>query len=295
MEISKMKEDYNEIVLDIELDFGLSTFGTCDRLTIYDGKKALLADYKTGISQIDHPSKNYQAKAYTLGVFQKYPEVEEVTFVFYIPLYNDSPHHTFSREDVPALRKELSTVIALATGTRHYWQDGTPPTQNLNPTQNCRFCRHEESCPALVGLVSEVAKKVGHQFEGVEFDDTDDPEQVEVLYDIAKVVEKWAMTYKRNAVQLAKDGMIFPGLKLKSMGATSKVEDINGLIETAKDFGITEKQLLNLASFPLGRLTKAVSETAKTKEKAAIKTDFLDALEEKSIVSKSEERFTLSK
>ena len=103
------------------------------------------------------------------------------------------------------------------------------------------------------------------------------------------------MTYKRNAVQLAKDGMIFPGLKLKSMGATSKVEDINGLIETAKDFGITEKQLLNLASFPLGRLTKAVSETAKTKEKAAIKTDFLDALEEKSIVSKSEERFTLSK
>ena len=125
------------------------------------------------------------------------------------------------------------------------------------------FCRHEEF--ALVGLVSEVAKKVGHQFEGVEFDDTDDPEQVEVLYDIAKVVEKWAMSYKRNAIQLAKDGMVFPSLKLKSMGAVSKVEDVNGLIETAKDFGITEDQLLNLASF-LGRPQSGI-ETAKTQKK----------------------------
>ena len=290
-----MKEDFNEIVLDIELDYGLTTFGTCDRLTIYDGKRALLGDYKTGISQIDHPSENYQAKAYTLGVFQRYPSVEEVTFVFYIPLYNDAPHHTFKRSDMAALRKELSTVIALATGTRHYWEDGTPPTQMLNPTQNCRFCRHEEHCPALVGLVAEVAKNVGDQFDGVDFEDTTDPKQVEFLYDIAKIVEKWAESYKKNAVALAKDGMVFPSLKLKSMGALTKVDNVNGLIETAKSFGLSDDSILELASFPLGKVAKAVSDLAKTKEKASTRAEFLDTLEENNIVSKSEERFTLTK
>lgn len=290
-----MKEDYNEIVLDIELDYGLTTFGTCDRLTVYDGEKAVLGDYKTGISQIDHPSVNYQAKAYTLGVFQKFPSIEEVTFVFYIPLYNDTPHHTFTREDIPALRKELSTVIALATGTRHYWEGGSPPTSNLNPTQNCRFCRHEEHCPALVGLVTEVAKKVGDQFTDVDFDDTESPEQVEMLFDLAKVVEKWAATYKKRAVELAKEGMSFPGLKLKSMGASSRISDVEGFVEVAAQFGLSDKDLLNLASFPLGKVAKAVSDGAKSKEKTATRTEFLDLLEEKSIVSKSEERFTLSK
>jgi hypothetical protein len=290
-----MKEDFNEIVLDIELDYGLATFGTCDRLTIYDGKRALLGDYKTGISQIDHPSENYQAKAYTLGVFQKYPSVEEVTFVFYIPLYNDAPFHTFKRSDMPALRKELSTVIALATGTRHYWEDGAPPTSNLNPTQNCRFCRHEEHCPALVGLVCEVAKNVGDQFDGVDFEGTTDPEQVEFLYDIAKIVEKWADSHKKKAVSLAKEGMAFSSLKLKSMGALTKVDDVNGLIETAKSFGLSDDSILDLATFPLGKVAKAVSDLAKTKEKAATRTEFLDTLEEKNIVSKSEERFTLTK
>ena len=73
--------DYNEIRLDIDLNYGLFTFGTCDRLTI-KGKRALLADYKTGVSQIDHPSENWQSKAFTSGVFDKFPELAEVPYVF---------------------------------------------------------------------------------------------------------------------------------------------------------------------------------------------------------------------
>ena len=126
-----MKEDYNEIVLDIELDYGLSTFGTCDRLTIYGGKKALLADYKTGISQIDHPSKNYQAKAYTLGCFKNI-EVEEVTLFSTSP--KRLPHHTFSREDVP-VAKGIIYGDRLSHWDATYWQDNPP--SKLKPTQNC--------------------------------------------------------------------------------------------------------------------------------------------------------------
>ena len=40
-----------------------------------------MADYKTGVSPIDSPRDNWQAKAYTLGAFQAFPEVEEIIFV----------------------------------------------------------------------------------------------------------------------------------------------------------------------------------------------------------------------
>ena len=69
----KKTQDLHEVQLDIALDEGFKTWGTCDRLTIYDNNKPLLGDYKTGISQIDHPDENYQAIAYTIGVFQTWP------------------------------------------------------------------------------------------------------------------------------------------------------------------------------------------------------------------------------
>ena len=60
--------EHNEMLAYVQLN-GTSTWGTCDRLIIY-GDKAIMGDYKTGISTIDSPRDNWQAKAYTLGAFQ---------------------------------------------------------------------------------------------------------------------------------------------------------------------------------------------------------------------------------
>jgi hypothetical protein len=56
--------DYNEIQVDVNLE-GTQTWGTCDRITLYDEDKAVMGDYKTGISVIDEPTENWQAKAYS--------------------------------------------------------------------------------------------------------------------------------------------------------------------------------------------------------------------------------------
>lgn len=50
------KRDYKEVQLTVELE-GTSTWGTCDRLTMFDDGTGILADYKTGISMIDPPEK----------------------------------------------------------------------------------------------------------------------------------------------------------------------------------------------------------------------------------------------
>ena len=218
-------EELNEIQVNVELD-GTSTWGTCDRLTIYGSKsdKAIMGDYKTGISIIDSPKENWQAKAYTLGAFQRYPDLKEVIFVFYIPVRGEVIHDTFIREDIPTLRKELTDVIKRGELIRPQWGNGKQPDMDdLTPTVNCRFCRHEDHCPALGGMALEVASRVSSTIPmDANIDDPEDPEVVEQLYAVAKIVINWGNQLKSKAVEMAKDGVEFPTLRLKSMGATRK-------------------------------------------------------------------------
>lgn len=288
-----MITEYNEIQLEIPLNYGLKTYGTCDRLTIKD-KKALLADYKTGVSQIDHPSENWQAKAYTIGVFEKFPDLESVTFVFYIPCYNGTPNHTFYRNELEVLREQVSVVIARASYVRSKWACGTPSLDELNPTQNCRFCAYESNCPALGSLVLGVADKLGVSLPDSLDPEGADPSTLENVYGIAKVVSNWADTFRSKMVVMAKEGFEFPTLRLRSMGHMKRCADNEKLVEVAIEYGLTEVELLSTASFPLGKIAKAISDKAPKGEKSAKQKEFLDDLDSHGIIETSEERFTLS-
>jgi hypothetical protein len=63
-----------EIRLHLELDAATPTFGTCDLLVYNAEGVAVMIDYKTGISKIDEPEKNWQSKAYALAVLQMFPQ-----------------------------------------------------------------------------------------------------------------------------------------------------------------------------------------------------------------------------
>ena len=288
-------EEINEICVDVELN-GTSTWGTCDRLIIIeDSDKAILADYKTGVSVIDPPEENWQAKAYTVGVFQKYPELQEITFVFYIPVRNEVLTGVFKREDLGVLIEELSKVIKKGEEVRPKWKEGAPSLSELTPTVNCRFCTFEERCPSLGGLSIEVASRVA---EGTlpdgDINAPEDPESLEQLRNIAKIVSNWANRIKSKAVAIAKEGKEFPSLRLKSMGATRSCIDNEKLMEVAETFDMSQEEVLNIANFPLRKVADAVGATAPDGEKGQKANEFLDALEDAEIIKVSEERFTLS-
>ena len=286
-------EDHKEIQLTVELE-GTSTWGTCDRLTIFSDSTAIQADYKTGISMIDPPEKNWQAQAYTVGTFQKFPELKEITFVFFIPVRNETLFHTFTREDIPVLVRKLSEAIKQGEAVRPKWDNGTPELSDLTPTVNCRFCRHENACPALGGLVVSVAKKINPQLPDVDIDSTEDPEVVEQLWVIAKMVSNWADSLKKRAVDMAKDGTEFPSLRLKNMGATKRVSDNGALVEIAEQFGLDTDEVMEAANIPLGKLSKAVGDKASKGDRKRISQEFVDACEEAGIVTTSQARHTLT-
>ena len=286
------RTEYNEVVVDVELD-GTNTWGTCDRLTIY-GDKAVMGDYKTGISVIDEPRDNWQAKAYTAGAFQKFPELESIIFVFYIPVRDEVLHGEFKREELPELIKDLSEVITGGEKVRPQWEKGAPDIDDLSPNVSCRFCAYEEKCPALGAVALGVAKRVSNVDLPDDIEDPEDPETLEQLWAVAKIVTNWATRIKATAIAKALEGAEFPSLRLRSMGATRKCNNNPKLLKIVEQHDVPVEKILELANFPLKKIAEAVGKAAPEGEKGQVAQDFMDAVEAADIINTSDTRYTLS-
>jgi len=289
---STLTDSYSEILLDIDLN-GTSTFGTCDFLNVY-GDEAVLIDYKTGISKIDTPDQNWQSKAYTIGCFQKFPNLKQITFVFFIPQRNEILEHSFKRDQLDDLVDELSKVILKAEKVRPLWEDGHPLPEDLTPTINCRFCKFEDVCPALGGLVVEVAKKINPQLPDVDLEEVDDPQIIEQLWAISKIVTNWAERFKKRAVKLAQEGMEFPNLELKASNGARKVVDQSTFFAIAKEYGLNAEQILSQVSIPVAKVAKVVGDQAEKGAKKAQAENFLESCQEAGVIERSSPRHTLS-
>lgn len=290
-----VEEEHNEIQVDVDLG-ETETFGTCDRFLVLEGgADAVMADYKTGISLIDPPENNWQAMAYVVGAFQRFENIQNITFVFYIPLHHDSPFHTFTRSELPALQKKLMDVITAAERIRPKWENGAPELEECNPTQYCRFCTYEDRCPALGGLVLDVVQQVEPTTDvALDINNLDDPANLSKLYNIARTVENWAARIKQRTVQAAKEGVPLDGLRLKSMGKTRRVNDNQQLYNIADSFGVTSEELLAAATFSVSKTAKLVGAKAPRGEKRKAEDNFIDVCESKGILDTSEERYTIA-
>lgn len=286
-------EELNEIRVNINL-FGTGTFGTCDRFLILEGgKSAVMADYKTGISIIDPPKDNWQAKAYVAGAFQLYPDIEKIDFAFYVPMHDATLHGTFHRSELDQLVQDLSGVIMEGERVRPKWKSGTPAFDDCTPSDNCRFCKHEGRCPALGYMAVDIKNKFTGSLSDIDPNALDDPKQLARLFHIAKIVENWAKTVKDKARQHLVDGDELDNLKLRSMGQSRKCVDNDTLIALAKEFGVDEKDVINEASIPLAKLAKLAASSAPRSEKKEKEQNFLAACEDAGIIQKSPERYSV--
>ena len=285
-----------EMRLVLDLDCETPTFGTSD-IVAWKGNVGLQVDYKTGISKIDEPRKNWQAKAYVLAAFQMYPELEVIHFAFLIPKRDEILVGTFNRSELDNLRNEISAVIKKAETTRPKWDSKTIDIDDLNPSVNCRFCRHEEHCPALGAVAIEVAKRYRPDLlpDGpIASGDVDDPNTIEKLYVVAKIVENWASGIKHKATGMAHDGVEFETLKLKSMGALKKTLEKNYLAQIAIKHGLELNEIIEAADLTMGQLSKALYDKAPKGKKSFVVDSFEKEAIDLGVVEVGSTRYTLS-
>lgn len=287
-----------EELLDIALPYECGTFGTSDLIAV--GKDtALVLDHKTGIGEIDPVEKNWQSKAYSIGVFQKFPEVQTIHAVFLIPQRNEELHGTYTRDMLPQMEEEIARTIVLAKTVRPKWHIGQPELEELNPNNGCQYCAFQAQCPALGALSVEVATRYEPDLlpEGpIRSTEVDDPEALGRLYIVASIVEKWAEGIKRKSVLSAISGLPPAGYKLRSMGSSRKITDILGFIKTAEEKLFIDKgELMQFAEFPFAKIRDYYAGKAKRGEKASYAKIFEETLSEANVVESGTERFTLVK
>lgn len=285
-----------EMRLVLDLDCETPTFGTSD-IVAWKDNVGLQVDYKTGISKIDEPRKNWQAKAYVLAAFQMYQELETIHFAFLIPKRDEILVGTFNRSELDDLRNEISAVIKKAETTRPKWDSKTIDIDDLNPSVNCRFCRHEEHCPALGAVAIEVAKRYRPDLlpDGpIASGDVDDPSTIEKLYVVAKIVENWASGIKHKATGMAHDGVEFETLKLKSMGALKKTLEKNYLAQIAIKHGLELNEIIEAADLTMGQLSKALYDKAPKGKKSFVVDSFEKEAIDLGVVEVGSTRYTLS-
>lgn len=287
-----------EMRLHLELDTNTPTFGTCDIVAIMAlTGVALVADYKTGISPIDPPRDNWQAKAYTLGVFQTYPNVKIIHFAFLVPRNGGVITGTFRRDEMQNLRNEISDVVRAAEQTRPKWADGSIDLDDLGPSHNCRFCRHEDHCPALGAVSVEIAQraKPGMLPVGpIRASEVEDPAVMAQLYLVARIVEEWADAIKFKALSMVLAGTELPGLRLKSMGTPLVVEDNVNLANLAKRFGMTEEELIESATLSLNKLGEVLGGKAQRGHKAKTIEAFREEAVSLGVVAEGKTKYTLT-
>ena len=304
-------EVIREIVLDIEHDAKTEQWGTLDLFVLSESKTwGVAIDYKTGWGVIDSPEDNMQARSYTLGLFQKYPTLETVKFVFLVPVRGEVLIGKFERNEMEPLRKEVSSIIHNAEITRPKWESGQPELEELNPGVDCRFCRYENKCPALGAVAVAVAERYVNEHEDklgkhaellpdgpISSKEIDDPEVLEKLYVTATVVMKWAEGIKHKVLNLAlEDGdEQFENLKLRSLGAKKTTLDGHGLIELGVKHGLSKEEIIDWEqAVPFSRIVDLVKKKTPKGKKAGVARDLENEAIERQIVEKGKTRYTLS-
>lgn len=272
------------------------TFGTSD-VVAHKGGVGLQIDYKTGVSKIDKPTDNWQAKCYVLAGFQMQPELDVIHFAFIIPVRDEVLVGTFHRSDIPDLKRDIGEVITEAERIRPQWIGGTPDIDDLNPNVNCRFCVHEEHCPALGALCIEVAKRHRPDLlpDGpIASSEVDDPETIEKLFVVAKIVENWASGIKHKAVGMAHDGVEFETLHLRSMGSLKKTIEKNYLAQLAIRYGLTLEEVIEAADLTLNQVSDAIYKRTPKGKKGKIVEQFQKEAIDLNLVEVGKTRYTLS-
>lgn len=289
---------HREERLDIELDCETPTFGTSD-IIAFKGADGLGVDYKTGISKIDEVRDNWQAKAYTLGMFQRYPELQTVTFCFLVPQRDEILLGRFERSEMDSLRADISAIIRKAEQTRPKWADGTIDLDDLGPSVNCRYCAHEDHCPAMGHLSFSIAKRYRPDLlpDGpIASGEIDDPKMLEKWYTIARIVEEWASGIKHKAMQIAlANPDAFEGYKLRSMGALKKTTDKNSLAQLALRHNLSLEEVIEAADLSLSKLSEVIHEKAAKGKKAGAVREFEAQAQELGLVEVGDTRYTLAR
>lgn len=257
-----------------------TTAGYCDLAFInWNRTRGVLIDWKFGQFKVSKVSDNLQAIAYSLGLFRKFPTLDQIQFFFRMPAIDLTLEATFTRKQVPELYLRIQTVVARAREAHRLmaagdWSYVTP----VVPA--CNFCGNLAKCPAVAALVC----KVGAKFYPLEIPTGISPNEILSSRDLglgmrlAGVVSIWAKAFKTTLADrvIRGDAEIPKNYKIETR-PNREVADMK-LFKSVALTRLTNSELEECAEFSFGKVEGKISELAPRGSKKQSVLEFQEAL-----------------
>lgn len=262
--------DYREVKLTMDLEGGISTFGTCDRLIIY-GDHGFEIDFKSGYRLITDASQNAQAFSYVIGAFQRFPQLKTIEFFFLIPQRDEISSHVFSRDDIPMMQLRLNTIIRRAMAADYATGKYFSPQPEL-----CEYCAMQADCPALAKKALNILHKVadGLPVPSHVIVSKARPDDIPHLLRLAPLMEAWASGIKAAALALnLEEGLEVDGFVRQERKVPRGITSVQGAWKIAQEYGVSYEEFLDACSkVSVPQLEDLVAEVVKKSGKGTKKS-----------------------
>lgn len=272
-------EDYT-IIKEPLLETGReSTWGYAD-LTAHNPEKTIgfVEDWKTGYNLVNPPEDNFQAISYTLGMFNKYPDMKECGTSFYFPALEVDLQYTFKREDF-----FNNQVVKLYKLLDDLERDDNPYTPHPSA---CEYCAIKATCPAMNNTNHSLLPEV---FEpNLSPEEINDPEKIQAIYYALPTMKAWIKAFEQHVIEVRKDNDL-EGIDLINKSGSTSIEDLDSVLDLAKEYGVTDEEIHEVIKINLGDIEKLVYNSAKPKYKKLTKEDFRMKLLEGGFISQKED------
>lgn len=275
-------------------------YGFADLTLLHkDMKKACLQDLKTGYRKAASAETNIQMQMYTLGIFDKWPSVEEVEVHLIYPRLDIVDVHTWKRE--PDYEQIKLRVIALERRAEAVQKGELVAYQP--DSEICQWCKHAGTCPALHQLALPVAQAYASaRPEDLTIPDAYDPALITdpsvmgKAYVLAGVMEKWCESVKFHATQMRlEQGIEIPGTQLAHRAGKKSISDPNEALRIAEQFGISHDEFMTAVEVSGPKLLKIAHDKAPKGKKKVAEENLENALQDAGVMSIGNETLYLKK
>lgn len=264
----------------------LDQFGFAD-LIIINGNVAELIDFK--FTHNRYPASGPQFRAYCVGIWDKWPEIEKVNVRVPHPFLSYIDEESYNRAE--HYEQFVAEIVAIVEAAER--ED--PATFRVN--SGCTYCARAGKCPALAKLGVEVASRYADQEivlpEGsLHGSEITDPLAFAKLLPAAQIIEKAAGGWRNAAREIALEQEI-PGYQIVHTTGKRRCSNASVAWDVVKQLGVTPEEFAEHAEIGIGALEDLVSSRAPRGQKEQAKQKLEDQLRDRDALEVSQGGFFL--
>lgn len=270
-------------------------FGYYDRLAFTDERTAHMFDWKFGYLPVEDAQVNPQGWFLAIGVFDRYPDLQDLWVHFVQPRIGRITRHKFNRaQDL----ERLKLLFLEAKGRHEDFEDAgreciEEAEAMLIPTyENCKYCGFKARCPALITKAVRTYAALPERKKTklvvptkADAKVVENPAALSRMRDLADVLEEWAADTKWHTQQARTEkGIDIPGYTLVSRRGTTKIISPVHVMQAALEAGVTHEEIIACTDMRFAQIKQAVGRKAPKGKRSAAIRDFEERLLNESFI-----------